>query len=133
MELLLNLAWFAIAAAMLGGFARRVWPDRRQFWLALAALGCALLLLFPAVSISDDLHTQPFFAEDSSASKRLVNAAVHATPVSQSLWFGCSLLAGLLLCLPIRRFHSERPAPTYLSPLLGRSRSSRAPPASFVN
>jgi hypothetical protein len=131
MELLLNLAWFAIAAAMLGGFARRVWTDRKQFLLALAALGCALLLLFPSVSISDDLHMQPFFAEDSSASKRLVSVAAHATPVSQSLWLGCSLLAGLLLRLQVRRFRSDGPETSYLAPTLDRSPLGRAPPASF--
>ena len=133
MELLLNLAWFAIAAAMLVGFARRVWPDRKQFLLALAALGCALLLLFPAVSISDDLHMQPFFAEDSSASKRLVNVAVACDPGFPVALVGCSLLAGLLLRLPIRRFRSERACNFLSLPLLDRSPLGRAPPASFVN
>jgi hypothetical protein len=133
MELLLNLTWFALAAAMLGGFAGRVLPDRKQFLLALAALGCALLLLFPAVSISDDLHRQPFFAEDSSAGKRLVSVAVHATRAYQLLWLGCSLPVGLLLRLQVRRLRCDGHETRYLVLLLDRSPLGRAPPASFLN
>jgi hypothetical protein len=134
MELLLNIVWFAIASVALGEFARRVSPDRQQFLLALGALGCALLLLFPVVSISDDLHVQTFVAEDSFAAKRLVSNAVHARPVSPSLWFGVSLLA--ILFVGLRRgtwFRSELPALSYRSPLLQHPGLGRAPPASLLD
>ena len=62
MELVLNLVWLAIATIVVADFARRSAPDQKRFLMALGALSCALLLLFPAVSISDDLHMQPFFA-----------------------------------------------------------------------
>jgi hypothetical protein len=127
MELLLNFVWFVIAGVALGDFARRAWPDRKQ----LLALGCGLLLIFPAVSVSDDLHLQTFVAEDSFASKRLVSSGAHANPVSPALWCGVSLLANLFVGL--RRgswFRRERPALSYFSPLIRHRGFGRAPPFS---
>jgi len=48
-EIILNLAWAAIAIAAFALAPRR---DLR----ALAALGCLIALLFPIVSVSDDLN-----------------------------------------------------------------------------
>jgi len=54
MELLLNLAWLAIAVA---GFA--IVPKRSsQVWLVLA---CIAALLFPIISVSDDLNADRTF------------------------------------------------------------------------
>src|SRR5215831_9974224 len=92
MELLLNLLWFALAAFGLAAHLRRR-ADRRQFRLSLGALLCVLTLLLPAISITDDLHCDTLAVEDSSSSKRLVNAAVHASPASQIIWLWTSLLA----------------------------------------
>jgi hypothetical protein len=41
----------------------------------LLALGCALVLLFPVISASDDLHVMRAEMEDSSISKRTVRQA----------------------------------------------------------
>lgn len=76
MELALNLLWLLIAAAAfgrwsLGGRAR----PRRQFLAGLAALGCALVLFFPVVSASDDLHAATPAMEDYSLSARKLRAA----------------------------------------------------------
>jgi len=134
MELILNLVWFAIATVAVADFARRAAPDRKRFLLALGALGCALLLLFPAVSISDDLHVPPFFAEDASATKRLANATSHANPVPHSIWFGCWLLAALFAGLRQRgRFRPEQPVLSYLSRDFNNFRLGRAPPAFLPN
>jgi hypothetical protein len=134
MELLFNVVWFAMASVALGEFASRACPDRKQFLLALGALGCVLLLLFPVVSISDDLHLQTFVAEDSFAAKRLVSNAAHAHPVSPSLWFGASLLAILFVGLRrSSRFRGERLTLSYCSPLLQHSGLGRAPPASLLD
>ena len=51
MELFFNLLWFALALVAL--FTVRA---RRARSHALLALACAALLVFPAISISDDLH-----------------------------------------------------------------------------
>jgi hypothetical protein len=68
MEQLLNLAWL-----LLGLPAYWLWRrGARRFssLQCLASLGCLLVLLFPVISASDDLHAMQ--TEDSSVSKRTV-------------------------------------------------------------
>jgi hypothetical protein len=92
MELLLNLLWVAIAVSAVVARLRHPMRDRRQFRLGLGALLCVLTLLLPAISITDDLHFDTLAVEDSSSSKRLVNGAAHASPVSQTVWLWASFL-----------------------------------------
>src|SRR5258708_710583 len=78
MELLLNLA-----LVLLGLPAYWLWRRRagaraaRRFdsLQVLLALGCALVLLFPVISASDDLHAMRAEMEDSSINKRTVRQA----------------------------------------------------------
>jgi len=76
MELLLNLFWFALGVGGFAGLARtqrafarncplRSEPDVK----ALLALSCVLVLLFPIISASDDLHPSQALLED--ATKRV--------------------------------------------------------------
>jgi hypothetical protein len=76
MELLLNLVWIALAVGAFGALAAtqhvsaqedRV-PGARNV-KALLALSCVLVLLFPIVSASDDLHPSQALLED--ATKRI--------------------------------------------------------------
>ena len=78
MELILNLLWLLTA---LGAFAwwkpqlARAGRKARRGYQALSpflALACALAVLFPAISVTDDLHPQLAVIEDSSASRRSV-------------------------------------------------------------
>ena len=73
MELLLNLVWVALALMALSAFQRRrrccTWTARVPYLKALLALACTLVLLFPVVSASDDLHPTQAVFED--ASKRI--------------------------------------------------------------
>ena len=55
-ELLLNLTWAAIAISVFAFAPRR---DRR----ALAAIACLVALLFPIVSVSDDLNADTALLE----------------------------------------------------------------------
>lgn len=74
MELGLNLLWFLIAVA---SFARH-WgrtSHTRGRRHPLIALGCALALLFPVVSITDDLHADQAIIEDSSPFKRTLKSS----------------------------------------------------------
>ena len=72
MEVLLNAFWMLIAAAALAvwGIQEKRPQTSRQRCGALPAqllaLGCALLLLFPVISLTDDLHSQQAVMEDSS-------------------------------------------------------------------
>jgi hypothetical protein len=78
MELLLNLLWVLLA---LPGYWlwRRGGGAHRERGLSslqcLLALGCVLVLLFPVISASDDLHAMRAEMEDSSISKRTVRSA----------------------------------------------------------
>jgi hypothetical protein len=76
MELLLNLAWLMLALPALLVWRRQSASARssgkpcgsRSFIL----LGCLLVLLFPVVSATDDLHPIRAEIEESSPSKRAV-------------------------------------------------------------
>jgi hypothetical protein len=78
MELLLNLVWLLLALPAYWLW-RRDAESRAARWVSslqcLLALGCVLVLLFPVISASDDLHAMRAEMEDSSISKRTVRQA----------------------------------------------------------
>jgi hypothetical protein len=78
MELLLNLAWLLLAlpAYWLWRGCRTTHQGRKFTSLqCLLALGCALVVLFPVVSATDDLRAMRAEMEESSSSKRTVRLA----------------------------------------------------------
>ena len=78
MELLLNLTWLLLAFPAYWLWRRSMGsrPARGLDSLkCLLALGCALVLLFPVVSASDDLHAMRAEMEDSAISKRTARQA----------------------------------------------------------
>jgi hypothetical protein len=87
MELLLNLAWLLLAIP-----AYQLWrsstPRNRRYGFSslqcLLALGCVLVLLFPVISATDDLHAMRAEMEESPASKRSVRQASNEKPASQT-------------------------------------------------
>jgi hypothetical protein len=62
MELILNVAWLMIAVAFYALLARRLAKGDPEYasgpsrFRAVLALSCALLILFPVISLSDDLQ-----------------------------------------------------------------------------
>jgi len=78
MELLLNLVWMLLVLPAYWLWRREAGarPERGVSSLqCLLALGCVLVLLFPVISASDDLHAMRAEMEDSSTSKRAVRQA----------------------------------------------------------
>jgi hypothetical protein len=73
MELLLNLAWLLLALPAYWLWRRGT--RRFSSLQCLLALGCVLVLLFPVISASDDLHAMRTEMEDSSIGKRAVRQA----------------------------------------------------------
>ena len=134
MELFLNSIWFALVAgavyALLQAYRRGL--DRRRFLLALGALLCAAAVLFPSISITDDLHLDAFVMEDSNSTKRLGIAVAHTAPLAVAAWFGFVALA--LLLVPRQRswYLAENASSYYRVPLLIRPLLGRAPPAKFL-
>jgi hypothetical protein len=76
MELLLNLLWLALALPAVLIWRRQPalpWSSGKQArFRALVLLGCLLALLFPVVSVSDDLHPLSAEIEESGPFKRTV-------------------------------------------------------------
>jgi hypothetical protein len=86
MELFLNLIWFALALGAFGVLARRhQFSVRTKRSLhgtdvkALLALFCVLVLLFPVVSASDDLHPSQAVLED--ATKKIQHSVASLNPL----------------------------------------------------
>src|ERR1700731_267039 len=75
METILNLVWLSITLGIAGVWGLRWLPARRpphrRAMREAIALGCALALLFPAISVTDDLHPA-IVALDATAGKRHV-------------------------------------------------------------
>jgi hypothetical protein len=78
MELLLNLAWLLLAVPGYWLWRQRA-ADRQSHRVSslqfLLVLGCGLVLLFPVISATDDLHAMRAEMEESSTSKRAVRQA----------------------------------------------------------
>ncbi|MGA8619574.1 MAG: hypothetical protein WB660_13790 [Candidatus Sulfotelmatobacter sp.] len=86
MELLLNLAWvlLAVPAYWLWRRGARTGSTRLvNSAQCLLALGCVLVLLFPVISASDDLHAMRAEMEESASNKRAVRQAATDT---RSAW-----------------------------------------------
>jgi len=74
MELGLNLFWLLVASASFALVSLRRDPRPpapRRSGPRILALVCALLILFPVISVTDDLHAEQAVLEDSNPSKRI--------------------------------------------------------------
>ncbi len=75
-ELLLNLAWLLVtvvcSTALLVRLRRST--DSQPVWVLVTAVVCVMVLLFPVISMTDDLHAEVFTAEESGKRRA---AAVH--------------------------------------------------------
>jgi len=125
MEILLNIAWAMLAGTAISAFLSSAPPRRKQFLIAFGALCCALLLLFPSISVSDDLHLQAFVGEDANPNKRLVNVAHVSVELATLVFVLSALLASLFRVFGFIRIAAAAPS---LSSLLERPIHGRAPP-----
>ena len=98
MELLLNLVWVSLALAAFLGFARGRTTTHIPYRKSLIALGCALLLLFPVVSASDDLHPTQAVMEEASKRVQLAVAPLHLLRTSHPVPMLPAMLALCLMC-----------------------------------
>jgi hypothetical protein len=138
MELLLNLAWLLLVlpAYWLWRRCAAVRATRKVCALhCLLSLGCAVVLLFPVISATDDLHAMRAEMEESATSKRAVRQA--ATDKS-STWVnrlqGPLALAASVVRLPGPEAGLLEVSVTRLA-LLARPcnlHAGRAPPSSLL-
>lgn len=59
MELTLNLVWAGLAAVLLLLWRRFGFTDGKRAVVALLALTCVICILFPVISMTDDLNASP--------------------------------------------------------------------------
>jgi hypothetical protein len=143
MELTLNLIWVCVAlagCALLAGNLSRTsrcpaGPSNRQ---KIIAMSCALIILFFVISMTDDLHDQEIFVEESK-SLRVINgstspalAAAHSTVAPPFLLFFSFARSSFNFALPaVRRLLEPlevlSPAAIHCDVLSGR-----APPTSLA-
>lgn len=124
MELFLNLVWLAVAFLVAAALCRRpVRIQGRVQWAILAVgITCVAALIFPAISMSDDVHFQYLMSE--SPDKRL--QAAHSQLQTVAIAFVLFVLAACFIELYRRerlQFHA-RLLSGFDSVLVGR-----APPA----
>jgi hypothetical protein len=123
MELILNLAWLLLVlpAYLLWRGARLSRARRKVSSLhCLLALGCVLVILFPVISATDDLHAMRPEMEESSNSKRSLRQAsqdksplsgsrIAVQPVTPVASFGFVLTAQYGELLPVLAFSPPVP------------------------
>lgn len=136
MELLLNLLWLMLALPAVWLWHRQVHSaeglkhEKRLSFVLL--LGCILILLFPVISASDDLHAMRSEAEESSPCNKLAKQLQVKTTQSHSAGDGAVLALFSTFVL-----HADQAQETLalvslsLSSLPDHARSAygRAPPA----
>jgi hypothetical protein len=144
MELTLNLIWVCVVLAgcalLVGNLSRASRcpagrPSNRQ---KIIAMSCALIILFFVISMTDDLHDQEIFVEESK-SLRVINgstspslAAAHSTVAPPFLLFFSFTRSSFNFALPaVRRLLEPlevlSPAAIHCDALSGR-----APPTSLA-
>jgi hypothetical protein len=83
MELLLNLCWLSLAlpAYWLWQREKSTGTKSQHFlhWNCVLVLGCMLMLLFPVVSATDDLHAMRPEVEESNRSKHISRQTVDSS------------------------------------------------------
>jgi len=134
MEYFLNCCWLLL-------FVPALWVWRRQRLSirkgqhgslhCLVSLVCAVFLLFPVISASDDLHAMRAELEESGSSKRAFRQAPEQRTYSQfhSAAPAARLTPAFAFSLPLQTSRTtDKPVAVPSSPLLSVL-SSRAPPA----
>jgi hypothetical protein len=137
-ELLLNLAWLLLAIPAYGLWRSSTLANRRHRFSSLQcllALGCALVLLFPVISATDDLHAMRAEMEESPVSKRSIRqASIEKNPVPPTrLQSPPALPAGVAALPVLTEFAGAYARKTSFVPAATILRSAgRAPPACFL-
>jgi hypothetical protein len=142
MELTLNLVWLCVAIVglkLLWGSLSRAEahsdqsPDR---WRKIVAMSCALVILFFVISMTDDLHDQEIFVEESKSSRILsrldASSPAVAGPVVPLVFLLFFALVCVVPALPAVRRLVEPSEVLLAAAIDGDRLCGRAPPASLA-
>jgi len=139
MELLLNIVWLALALPAVWMWQRIPARAQHQQWFACCRpfllLGCALVLLFPVVSATDDLHAMRPEMEESSSKRMLKQSAgtrssvwTRPTGTLPSEFIALSLGRNDDLCGLVSLVSTPLPEPAFFG-----QKASRAPPSASLS
>ena len=140
MELALNLIWVCVAlfgCALLRSNLSRASghpAGRTSNRQKIIAMGCALIILFFVISMTDDLHDQEIFAEESKflrvigANSSPSLAAAHSTVARPFLLFFGFFLASITFAMPAVRRLLEPVKVSFTAAIDCEQLSGRAPP-----
>ena len=136
MELLLNLLWLLLVmpAFWLWRYSRTA-PERRAAspLRCLLALACLLVILFPVISATDDLHAIRAEMEESPGSKRSVGqSSPGKSSPPNSLLHPALLVTVKLSFSPESAWYQAPPALTSIAGASAIVRAARAPPNSLA-
>jgi hypothetical protein len=137
MESLLNLVWVLLALPAYWLWRSRDSRAERRFQSlqCLLALGCALTLLFPVISATDDLHAMRAEMEESGTNKRSLRQVVSdKSPLWNSRWQSSPALAVSAIAWPVlNQGWRESSSPLFSLPAAPLVlRASRGPPHSLL-
>jgi hypothetical protein len=138
MELLLNLAWLLLAIPAYWLWRNSTPANRTHRFSSLQcllALGCVLVLLFPVISATDDLHAMRAEMEESPVSKRSMRqASTEKNSLPHTRLQGPpALLASVAPSFVLTEFAGAYTHNTSLPPAaLSLASAGRAPPAPFL-
>lgn len=139
MELALNLVWVCVAIVGIGLLCNSLSSDEAGpgrpsgNWRKIMAMGCALIILFFVISMTDDLHDQEIVVEDNKSS-RIIPASGISAPLSPShvisaVFLVNPTLADLAHALPSVRRPVDGPKFISTAETLSHRLHGRAPPA----
>lgn len=142
MELTLNLVWVCVAVAGILALAvvlsRAAAPSeaRASTLQKIVAMGCALVILFFVISMTDDLHNQAILFEEKKPSRVLFEAANPApSSAAQAIPFVFLLFvsrASRVFPLPSVKRPVDTPQVSNFASIFSESVDGRAPPLSFA-
>jgi hypothetical protein len=139
MELALNLIWVCVAVVGIGLLCRNLsraaaCPEREASnWRKIVAMGCALIILFFVISMTDDLHDQEILVEDNKSLRIVPVTGISATSVpshmNSAVFLVDSALPSFAQALPSVRRPVDRQKVTPAAKILCNRLHGRAPPA----
>jgi hypothetical protein len=142
MELTLNLVWLCVAIVGLkllwGSLSRAdAHSDRSpSHWRKIVAMSCTLVILFFVISMTDDLHDQEVFVEESKSSRILsgMDASSPAAPgpVVPLVFLLFFALVSVVPAVPAVRRLVELSEDLFPATIHSARLCGRAPPASLA-
>ena len=127
LETALNLIWAALAIGAFSIVLPRAVGNGRKVLPVTIALVCLLLLLFPIISMTDDLISDRAVAEEwNNASRRITAMMIHGHD-APAVVLAIIILLSMLAALRVIGFLEIVPAPARLF-LLAANTDPRSPP-----